>query len=151
MHVHLALHHVPSVGAVGSLLLLGWGLFRKSIDVTVVALVAFVLVALIAVPVYLSGNSAEEVVARMPDVPMALVVSHRDSALAAMIGIVSAAFTAVAALYVWRSTRRFPGFAATATLIVGIAAVVLVLRTSSLGGQIRHAESRAPSSAVAGR
>lgn len=144
IQVHLALHHVPSVGAVSALILLGWGLYRRSSDLTIAALWAFVVVALVAIPVYLSGGGIGARIAALPQVSPDLIVHHRESAMAAMIGIESAAATAMAALFAWRSSRRFPGFAATATFVVGIVATILVLRTASLGGRIRHTELNPP-------
>ena len=107
------LGHVPAIGAAGALLFLAWGLIRRSIDVTLCALVAFVIVGLIAIPVFLNAN-------------------HRDSAVAAMIGLEAAAGVALASLFCWYTTRRYPAFSAAAALVLGIAASVLVLYASSM-------------------
>jgi prepilin signal peptidase PulO-like enzyme (type II secretory pathway) len=147
VEVHLLLHHVPSVGVVMALAFLGWGLRRRSCDVTIAALFSLVVVALVAVPVYVSGIGMAAGDARLP-VPLELVERHRASAMAAMIGIVATAATAVAALVMWRNTRRLPSFPATATLLVGLAAAVLILRTSNLGSRIRHSELAPPAAAA---
>jgi hypothetical protein len=107
------LSHVPAIGGVGALVFLGWGLFRRSIDVTLAALAALVAVGVIAVPVFLSAG-------------------QRDSAVAAMVGLEAAAGVALASMFVWFTTRRYPAFSAAAALILGIVASVLVLRASSM-------------------
>lgn len=140
LYVHLFLNHVPIIGGVGALLLLAWGLYRHSIDVTLAALAAFVLVGLISVPVFLTGQSAVEFL----DAPrQAMLAEHKDAAIAAMVGLEAAAAVALAALFVWRTTHRFPMFPAVATLILGMAATALVVRAANLGGEIAHPETRA--------
>ena len=61
-HLHLMFNHVPVVGVVlGSFVLL-WGALRRSKDVVSVGLVTMILTALVAIPVYLTGETAEEMV-----------------------------------------------------------------------------------------
>jgi hypothetical protein len=148
VHLHLFLNHVPVVGGVGALVLLAWGLVRRSIDVTVIGLVALVVVALITVPVFLTGDDAEELVERLPGVSMEIAERHEDAALSAIIGIEATAAIALAALFVWRTTRRYPMFPTVAALVVGIAACVLIVRAAALGGQIRHSEIRAAAAGI---
>lgn len=132
LHLHLFLNDVPLIGAVGSLLLLAWGLGRRSTDVTLAALSALVLVGLLAVVVFVTGSELTHSNA-------ALVQRHRDAAIAALVGIEAAAAIALAALFAWRTTHRYPGFAAIAALLVGLAASVLLVRVAQLGGEITHA------------
>ena len=60
IHVHLMLTHVPVLGTVFGLGLLLVALWRRSDEVKKVALGVFVLAALFAVPVYLTGEPAED-------------------------------------------------------------------------------------------
>lgn len=143
VQIHLFLNHVPLVGGIGALLFLSWGILRRSTDVTVAALVAIVLVALFAIPAFVTGQSAEVRVARLEVTAQEFVEKHEEAALAGMIGLEATAMIALAALFVWRSTRRYPTFGAIAVLLVGIFAAVLIVRAASLGGQIRHPEIRA--------
>lgn len=103
--------HVPVIGGCGALLFLSWGVLRRNLDITLAALSAFVVVGLVAVPVFLQSD-------------------RRDAAIAAMVGLEAAAAVALAALFVWFTTRRYPTFPATAALILGILAGVLVVRVA---------------------
>lgn len=129
--MHLFLNDVPLIGAVGSLLLLAWGLGRRSTDVTLAALSALVIVGLVAVPVFITGTD-------LPHERNELVLRHRDAAIAALVGLEAAAAIAISALFAWRTTRRYPIFAAAAALAIGCAASVLLVRAATLGGQISH-------------
>lgn len=137
--MHLFLNHIPVIGGFGALLLLGWGLLRRSIDVTLAALTAFIIVGLVAVPVFLTGQRAER---QLDPALETRIEKHEDAAIAAMVGLEAAAGVALASIFCWRTTRRFPAFSATATLLLGLAASVLVVRAASLGGEIRHTEIR---------
>jgi len=103
--------HVPVIGGCGALLFLTWGVLRRNVDITLAALSTFVVVGVVAVPVFLLGD-------------------RHDAAIAAMVGLEAAAAVALAALFVWFTTRRYPAFPATAALILGILAGVLVVRAA---------------------
>ena len=61
-HLHLMLNHVPVLGAVFGFLLLAYGVWRKNDTLQRAALWSFAVVALVAVPVYLTVEPAEEAV-----------------------------------------------------------------------------------------
>lgn len=143
LHLHLFLNHVPVIGGIGALLFLAWGLVRQNNDVTSAAMVALVAVALIAIPVFLTGEEAEERIESLPGVSMEIAKHHQQAALAAMVGLEAAGAIALTGLLAWWKTRRYPMFPAAAALLVGIAAAVLLVRAAALGGQIRHSEIRA--------
>lgn len=96
---------------VGALLLLGAGVWRGSRVATASALTALVIVALLTIPLFVSA-----------------VAQHDDAAVAAIVGLDSAAAIALATLLLWRISRRYPAFSATAVLFVGSGAVLLMLR-----------------------
>lgn len=140
LHIHLFLNHLPVIGGIGALLLLSWGLWRRSAAWTNAALGSLVIVGLIAIPVFLTGSHAAERVERVAGVPADVAGLHRDAVVAALVGLEATAAIAFAALFAWRTTRRYPMFPAVAALVVGIAAAVLLVRAASLCGQIRHGE-----------
>jgi len=107
------LSHVPVIGGGGALLFLAWGLFRRSLDVTLAALCGFVVVGLIAIPIFLGGDRGE-------------------TATAAMVGLEAAAAVALVSLFYWYTTRRYPAFSAGAALILGLLASLLMLRASGM-------------------
>lgn len=141
LYAHLFLNHIPVIGGIGALLLLAWGLYRRSNDVTLAALVAFVFVGLGGVLAFATGNVGESLA--QDAATKALIHEHNDAAIAALVGLEATAGVAVCALFIWKTTRRYPLFAAVATLLLGIAASVLVVRAASLGGAIAHIELRA--------
>ncbi len=74
-HLHLLLNHFPTVG-----FLIGLGLFLaaivgKSENLKRASLVIFFLIALLAIPTYLSGKAAQQAITGRPDVPEALILA----------------------------------------------------------------------------
>ena len=60
-HLHLVLNHIPVLGTMlFAPLVLVWGLLRRSRDVTQIGLLLAVLLAATTIPIYLTGEPAEE-------------------------------------------------------------------------------------------
>lgn len=57
-HVHLIINHFPVAGVLGAMLLFLYGVVRKSREIKVVSLGVFVLLALITIPVFWTGEEA---------------------------------------------------------------------------------------------
>lgn len=138
LHLHLVLNHVPVIGMIGAVFALLWGVLQRGRDVTAFALVAIVAVALIAIPVYLTGEPAEDRLEGI--VAKGAVETHEEAATAAFIAIEAAALVALLTLIAWRVLRRLPVLPVAVVLVASLFAVVLVARAANLGGKIRHTE-----------
>jgi uncharacterized membrane protein len=148
-HVHLMLNHVPVLGSIFALLLLGAALVRKSIELQKVGLVVLVLVAVAALPVYFTGEPAEEVVEHYPGVSEAMIEQHQDAAKLATVGIEVVGLIALSGLWFSRRSRANPRPFVTASLILGLVVAGLMLWVANLGGQIHHPEIRSNAGAAA--
>lgn len=147
-YVHLLLNHVPVLGLFGGLLLLAWGVSRRSRDLTVAGLAFLVLAALVTIPVYLSGEPAEEIVEGLPGVSEHYVEEHEEAGKWALIALEATGLLALVSLFATRKaagSRTLP----IATLLLGIFAMTVVVRTAMLGGEIRHTEIRGGAAATA--
>lgn len=148
VHLHLLLNHVPIIGTVGSLLLLIVAMWQKSDDVRRVALGAFVVVALLTIPVYLTGDPAEEAVRGLPGVEKSMIHEHEE---AAMFGLISASISGVVALVALVVERKRPVMYRRLNitlLIVALWSTSVLARVSYLGGLVRHTEIRPASAAT---
>ena len=112
------------------------------------ALALFVGVALMAVPVYMSGEPAEELVQGLPGVTNEQLDRHEDAATLALIAVGVVGALAIGALAVARRSPRGSRALTVATLAVGIVTSGLMARAALLGGQVRHSEIRAGAPAV---
>lgn len=146
-HLHLLLNHVPVIGAVGIVLLAFVAWMRKSSELLRTTLLFAAGNAAVALVVYLTGDGAEDIVRRLPDVSRAMIERHENAALMATIAASALGLAALAALLVYR-TRTLPTWFARATLVAAFVPVALMGWAANLGGQIRHTEIRPGAPAV---
>lgn len=141
-HLHLILNHAPVLGTAFGLGLLLYGVWRRSDELKKAALGVLVIVSLLAIPAYLTGEPAEEVVEALPGDAKAIIERHEDAAVYAFSGILVVGAAALTGLIVFRRGREIPNSFSWGLL--GASAIVggLMAWTASLGGEIRHSEIR---------
>lgn len=139
-HIHLILNHIPVLGTMFGLALLVWGLLRRNDMLQRAALATFVVVALAAIVVYLTGEPAEGVVERLVGTAEPTIEAHERAAVVSLIGVELLGVIALTGLLLarrsWHATLIF------GALVVSLVTAGLLARTANLGGQIRHAEVR---------
>lgn len=101
----------------------------------------FVLIALVTVPVYLTGEPAEEMIENIPGISKAMIERHEDAVLFSMIAVEVAGFIALAALLLFGRKKGLANLLIV-TLAFSVVTGGLLAWTSNLGGQIRHTEIR---------
>lgn len=141
-HFHLLLNHFPVVGTlIGSLLLL-WGIIRKQNTIKSLAAVILALMAALAIPVFLTGEPAEESVEDLPGVSEALIGLHENAATIAiwLMGITGIA-SLVALLAAWKRSKA-ANLLFVITFFLSAVCFAAMARTGYYGGQIRHTEIR---------
>jgi hypothetical protein len=133
-HVHLLLNHVPTIGFGFGIGLLVASLVRDSADLRRASYVVFVVVALVAIPTYLSGNAADFVLRTQRELLQDVVTAHQNAAMLALIPMEIVGLVSWLAL--WQSRRWHQP----AVLALSIVTFVLMARAANIGGQIRHPE-----------
>lgn len=139
-HVHLILNHVPVLGTLFGLLLLAWGMVRRNESLQRAALATFFVAALVAIPVFLTGEPSEEAVEHLAGTAEQAIETHEDAALLSLISV--ELLGVIAVLSVIRRRAGLSRFVARAALVVAVVTAGLMARTANLGGKIRHAELR---------
>lgn len=141
-HAHLILNHIPVVGLGAAILLLLYAFVRSNDEMKKAALIGFVLLALAAIPVYLTGGEAEERVEHLPGVSEAIIEEHEEAATSSLIAIEILGALSLAGLVLTRGSRAVPRWLAVLSLGASIVVAGVMIRTANLGGQIRHTEIR---------
>lgn len=148
-HLHLLLNHFPVIGAILCLLLLLFALMRKSTELKRASLGGLVLISLLTIPAYLTGEPAEKLVEHLPGVSEALIESHEEAALVAFIALGLTGALALVGLIWFRRRTTLPTWLTAAALLLTSVSVGLMARTANLGGEIRHTEIRASAAVTA--
>ena len=139
-HVHLVLTHFPIGGIVLVTALALLAALQRRDALMRIAFSGFVVVALSAVPLYLSGEEAEEQIESLSGVNEASIEAHEEAALPAFVGIEIVGVLALFALFLYRKSEIARTPLSQLILLLAIVACVLVGRSANLGGQIRHPE-----------
>jgi uncharacterized membrane protein len=144
-HLHLALAHFPIIGAIIGAALLAYGLFFKNREIQKVALATFIGMALLTIPVFLTGEEAEEAVEHLPGFSEQLIENHEELAEKAiwLMGVLGV--LALVAYYAILKQLSFAKILLWITFIISLATFGVFAQVGNLGGQIRHSEIRAES------
>jgi uncharacterized membrane protein len=142
-YLHLILNHIPVIGVIIGFLILAWATLRGYEEVKNTGLVVLVLTALVAIPVYLTGEPAEEVVEHLPGVSEQIIELHEGAALYSLILVIVSGALALLALVAKRFlSAKVSVVAVYACLVFSLIAAASLAYTANLGGQIRHSEIR---------
>lgn len=141
-YVHLLINHIPVLGTVFGTLLLVFGMVKRNEAIKRVSLGIFVIIAVATVPVYLTGEPAEEIVEHLPGVEEPIIEEHEESALIAFIAVGILGVAVLGLLWRYRRTDTIPKRFVITALILSIVVCGLMAWTADLGGKIRHPEIR---------
>ena len=140
VHLHLILTHAPLFGIVVSLLLLLVATWRRSDELKRVAFGLLVLSALVTLPLYFTGEAAEEAVEQLPGVAKRAIDPHEDAAKIAFAGILVTGAVALASFALFRRGRFLPSWFTSLLLVLSLVTALLMAWTANLGGKVRHTE-----------
>lgn len=148
VHLHLLLNHVAILGSLFGLLLLAAGLIRKSEHLIQAALVTLVLSALATIPVFLTGEPAEEAVEHLAGVAESAIEEHEELAEIAIWAMQALGLLSLITFWFRATKRPMASMLTTLTLIASLFAFGIMAKVGLEGGKIRHTElssSAAPS------
>lgn len=146
-HLHLALNHIPVLGAPFLLLLLAWGCRRKSRDLIRTSLWWFVGFAALSIALKFTGDFAAEEGADRLRPAGEYVQAHEQSADQATTAVFLLGLASAVAVFLGRKGRPTPAWSLAIVFVLGLATTLLMARAANLGGRINHPEIRPAGSA----
>ncbi len=141
-YFHLAVNHLPVLGVVFGTILFACALLRKSTELRRAALWTFLVAALLALPAFLTGEPAEDLVKGLPGVTHQVVEAHEEFASVALSGVILLGLAALGGLTLAERSDRLRKNFTVGVLFCAVISAGLLIRTAQLGGQIRHTEIR---------
>ena len=139
-HLHLLLNHVPTVGSVAGLGLMLLALVRRNDHLMRASFEVLFAVALVTLPVYLTGVAAGNAIEGMDGVAADAVRTHETAALLAFVWMMITGFFAWLALWQSRRLPRPTNASVGAVLLLAVLTTALMARAATIGGEIRHPE-----------
>jgi uncharacterized membrane protein len=141
-HLHLLLNHLPVVGTVFALGLLGSAMVLRKSHLVRAGLWSVLVAALLAIPAYMTGEPAEDVAERLPGVTKGLIEEHEEAAGYALGILLAAGVAAGVGIVLFRGQRPIKSGLVVGVLALTVIAAGTMARTANLGGAIRHTEIR---------
>ncbi|RMH59313.1 MAG: hypothetical protein D6679_02220 [Candidatus Hydrogenedentota bacterium] len=147
-HIHLVFNHLPILGLAFGTVILLVGFFRKDRTVQNTALLLLVVASLGAGVAYFSGEEAEDVLEKVPNIPEEYVedtIKEHEKYAEPFAGIMAL----VGLISLIEFVRRLRGAEGTDSLSQGLLVLLgflllfgsyLAVKTGSSGGLIRHPE-----------
>jgi uncharacterized membrane protein len=139
-HIHLLVNHFPTVGTIIALGLFLVARASKSADLKLASLVLFVLISLITIPTYMSGNAAEEMLRGRAGVSFAAIEAHRNAAQLAVVFMELTGVVSWFGLWKFRRQSNFGRGTLPTILVLSLVTLGVVGYAANLGGGIRHPE-----------
>lgn len=139
-HFHLLLNHFPIIGTLIGTIIIIYGFIINDIKIKILSAYIITAMTLIAVPVYLTGEPAEETVEKIKGISENNIELHED---AAEFAIVLMSITAVIALISIIVSKQKPELAHKTffvLIIFSFFSFAAMARVGYLGGKIRHTE-----------
>ncbi len=150
-HIHLILTHFPIVGTFLGMLILGYGEFFHKEEAKKIGLAVLIAMAIITVPVFLSGEEAEEILEHIPGIQESFIENHEE--IAEKVIWIMSFLGGLALVNLWAIFKRKP-LAKTLgkiTLLVALFSFGMLARAGNAGGKIRHTEIRTSQSTANGK
>lgn len=147
-HIHLLINHIPLIGLPVAITFFGYGLWTKNSPMQRLSLFIITCLAIIVLPVFFTGEPADELVEHLPGVGESFIESHEGAAKFSLALTLLAGLFSIAAL--WFHKKSFRRQLNIGVLIISIIAVLSLAYTANLGGKIRHTEVRANTSIDSG-
>jgi hypothetical protein len=136
------LNHIPILGAIFLALLLGFALWRNDPGIQRLTLASTILVALLTIPVYLTGEPAEDAIEHSAGFTEDMVEQHEERGEITLIVVLVTGAAALGTLVLARGGKALRPALVRLVLLGLVASSGIAAWTALDGGQIRHPELR---------
>jgi uncharacterized membrane protein len=144
-HLHLLLNHIPILGVLFAICIGIYGLLRKNDSLEKAGLVTLIIVSLVTIPAFLTGEGAEEAVEHLPGVSESLIEKHEELAETSLWLMLATGVLALIALILIIKKSKQKSLLSYLSYALAIGTFVLMTQVGNDGGKIRHSELRGDS------
>lgn len=139
-HLHLILTHFPIVGTLVGIGILTYGLLIKNDEVKKVALVIFIIMGILIIPSYFTGEWAKLTVQNMPEVSDKFIESHENFAIKSIYLMEFLTALSIVSLIFIKKKLTIAKIITIITLLVSLTVFTVFIKVGNLGGKIIHTE-----------
>ena len=139
-HLHLLLNHFPVIGTAGVLIFLLYAFASKNEKLKKFSLLVIILISLITIPVFVSGNNAQGIVKGAEGIVEDNIPAHENFANKSFLAMEILGAFALAGLALFRKDKNIPLWFSAVIFVLLLTVNGMMVYTSSLGGKITHYE-----------
>jgi len=139
-HFHLLLNHFPIIGTLIGTIILVYGFITKELKIKILSAYVIAAMALVAVPVYLTGEPAEETVEHISGISETSIELHEEAAEFAIVMMSITGFLALISIVVSKIKPALILRVCYVLLLFSTISFAAMARVGYLGGKIRHTE-----------
>ncbi|HEX2787344.1 MAG TPA: DUF2231 domain-containing protein [Ignavibacteria bacterium] len=139
-HLHLLTNHFPVIGLIIIFLVLLYGVFRKNNEIIRLSMVLTVIIALITILTYTSGEKAEQLIEGQEGVNEEMIEEHEEAAEFAFIAMEVLGGLAIVGLFLFRGAESKRWIIGLIYMLLMLGVLGIMVQTAHLGGQIKHSE-----------
>ncbi|MGN6540494.1 MAG: hypothetical protein ACTHKY_06750 [Ginsengibacter sp.] len=140
-HIHLLLNHFPIIGTlIGSAILL-YSIIKKQNTGKITGAFIIVVMAIIAIPVMLTGEPAEESIKYLSAISKSLIHEHEEAAEKAFWLMEITGLFSLLAIVLYKIKSSFASKTFLVSLAFSAITFLAMAWTGNLGGKIRHPET----------
>lgn len=140
-HIHLLLNHFPIIGTLIGSSILFYSIIKKQNTGKNIGGFVIVIMALIAIPVLLTGDPAEDSIKHLSGISKTLIHDHEEAAEKAFWLMELTGVFSLLALVLSKIKSTFAPKAFLITFVFSFITFFAMAWTGYLGGKIRHPES----------
>ena len=140
VHIHLLLNHAPVMGTAFGALLLFYGLFKNSKSVIEASMLAFIITALFTIPVFLTGEPAEESIENIPGILKSAIETHEENAEVAFWLMEALGVFSILTFIMKVKENKMANSFTKAALVFSLVIFGFMAKVANEGGKIRHSE-----------
>ncbi len=141
-HIHLILTHFPIVGTLIGIAILIFGQFTDNKIIKKVAFITLITMAILTIPVYLSGEEAEDTVENIAGVSENIIEEHEELAEVAIWFMGLLGLFSLISYFAVEKEYSFAKLISIITIVISIATFGIFAKLANSGGEIRHSEIR---------
>ena len=134
------LNHIPIFGSLVLFLLMAHAVFYKKEKQVKIYLWFYVLIALVTIPIFLTGDPAQDSILNIPGISKSRIDLHETFGYISLITFLFLGVSAFTALRFFRTREILPSWFKYTFMIVAFISVLAVSWTGKTGGEIRHSE-----------
>ena len=139
-YLHLLLNHFPVLGTGFVLLIFFYAIIKRNEKTQKLCLMMIVLLSLITIPVFVSGNNAEGTVKGLEGIVEENIEPHQDFAQKSFLAIEILGLFSIITLFIFKQPKNIPTWLSILLFILLISVNAMMIYTAHLGGKIAHNE-----------